>query len=943
MINKDFRVKRIILLIALTLLSLSSFSQQQFQPLPIDPKVRYGKLENGLTYYIRANQEPKQRADFYIVQNVGAILEEDHQNGLAHFLEHMAFNGTVHFPEKKIIDYFESIGVKFGQNINAYTSLDETVYHLSNVPTIRESIIDSALLVLHDWSHFILLEDDEIEAERGVILEEWRQGQNAYRRMWAESNKKKFPGSQYAKRDIIGDTAVIKNFKPDELREYYNKWYRPDLQAIIIVGDVDVDKVEAKIKELFTDIKKNENVPERPIYPIFDNEEPIISIVTDPEAPQTQIELDYKHNKLPAEIKLSMNGYVIELINSLISNIMQDRFDEITMKPDAPFVAGYANYGELVKSKDAFQLIVIPKEGQELEGLEALLLEAEKIKRFGFVNSEMERAKANLIKQVEKRYNERENLKNSEFVKEYTGHFLNNEPIPGIEWEYQTLQMILPQVNVDMVNQLAKSYVTDTNMIVSIMAPEKEAVKIPTEEQIRQLIKNTKTVELAPKVDEQINKPLIGQVPKAGKIKKVTKNSTLGTTEWLLSNGVKVIWKPTKFKKDEILLNAYSIGGLAKITNNEDLISGAFASEIVSNNGLAEFSQIDLKKLLTGKIVSVRPYISSYEEGFSGNSSVSDFETMLQLIYLHFTALRKDNDAFTALMNTYKAILSNSEKNPNKAFSDSITVMLRDHHPRTILLNLNTIEKVNQDKALSIFAERFANPADFTFIFTGNIDPQNESLKKLICTYLGGLRTINMKETFTDDQIRKPKGRVNNHFTKEMKVKKASNFIAHHGQMPFNLQNRTAMSAIGNILNIRYLESVREKEGGSYGVGVRGSLDNKPIEEAMLIIQFDTDPEKQPKMMSIIYDEISNIIKNGPRKDDVQKVKETMLKKYAEDVENNGWWQNAIYLYYQDHLNLVTDYKSSVEEITPLFIQTTLKKLVDQNNVIEVVMMPKEQ
>jgi len=943
MINKDFRVKRIILLTALTLLSLSLFSQQQFQPLPIDPKVRYGKLENGLTYYIRANQEPKQRADFYIVQNVGAILEEDHQNGLAHFLEHVAFNGTVHFPGKKIIDYFESIGVKFGQNINAYTSLDETVYHLSNVPTIRESIIDSALLVLHDWSHFILLEDDEIEAERGVILEEWRQGQNAYRRMWAESNKKKFPDSQYAKRDIIGDTAVIKNFKPDELREYYNKWYRPDLQAIIIVGDVDVDKVEAKIKELFTDIKKNENAPERPIYPIFDNEEPIISIVTDPEAPQTQIELDYKHNKLPAEIKLSMNGYVIELVNSLISNIMQDRFDEITMKPDAPFVAGYANYGELVKSKDAFQLIVIPKEGQELEGLEALLLEAEKIKRFGFVNSELERAKANLIKQVEKRYNERENLKNSEFVKEYIGHFLNNEPIPGIEWEYQTLQMILPQVNVDMVNQLAKSYVTDTNMIVSIMAPEKESVKIPTEEQIRQLIENTKTVELTPKVDEQINKPLIDQVPKAGKIKKVTKNSTLGTTEWLLSNGVKVIWKPTKFKKDEILLNAYSIGGLAKITNNEDLISGVFASEIVSNNGLAEFSQIDLKKLLTGKIVSVRPYISSYEEGFSGNASVSDFETMLQLIYLHFTALRKDDDAFTALMNTYKAILSNSEKNPNKAFSDSITVMLTNHHPRTILLNLNTIEKVNQDKALSIFAERFANPADFTFIFTGNIDPQNESLKKLICTYLGGLRTINMKETFTDDQIRKPEGRVNNHFTKEMKVKKASNFIAHHGQMPFNLQNRTAMSAIGNILNIRYLESVREKEGGSYGVGVRGSLDNKPIEEAMLIIQFDTDPEKQPKMMSIIYEEISNIIKNGPRKDDVQKVKETMLKKYAEDIENNGWWQNAIYLYYQDHLNLVTDYKSSVEEITPLFIQTTLKKLVDQNNVIEVVMMPKEQ
>jgi zinc protease len=928
--------------LSLLLVFTAYLGAQQVQPLPIDPKVRYGKLENGLTYYIRANKEPKQRADFYIAQNVGAILENDNQNGLAHFLEHMAFNGTKNYPGKGIINYFETIGVKFGTNINAHTALDETVYNLSDVPTYRESIIDSALLVLHDWSGFISLEDGEIDAERGVIREEWRTGAGAERRMWKESNKLKYPGSQYAKRDVIGDTAIINNFNHKTIRDFYAKWYRPDLQAILIVGDVDVDKVEAKIKTLFADITKKENAGERPVYPILENKQPIVSIVKDKEARMTRIELEYKHEKLPDEVKLSMNGYAFNTVNSLISKMIGYRFEEITQQADAPFVGAYAYYGELVKSTDAFQLLAVPKEGQELQGLNAILLEAEKVKRFGFTNSELERAKTDYLKNIEKAYNERDNQKNNDLIEEYVRNFLNQEVIPGIEWEYKTVQMMLPQLKLEMVNQVAKSYVTDTNLIVSITAPEKEAVKLPTEVQILAAIDNAKKAELTSKAEETSNKPLIKKVPTAGKVSKTAQNKSLGTTEWTLSNGIKVIFKPTTFKKDEILLTAFSEGGLSKVKNIADLTSGTLAAGIVSNNGLGDYTQIELNKILTGKIASVSPSINLYTEGFSGNSSVSDFETMLQLIYLNFTAPRKDDNAFKAMMNMYRASLANVASDPRKAFSDSVNTMLTNHNPRTVIIGLNTIDLIDQDKALAIFKERFAVPADFTFIFTGNIDPSNETVKNAICTYLGGLKSKVGGEKFTDNNIRKPKGKVENHFTKKMEIKKASNFILYSAALPYNVKNRSLITAIGSILNIRYLESIREKEGGSYGVGVRGSINNTPIDEATLLMQFDTDPLKQEKLMGIIYSEIDEIVAKGPRVDDLQKVKENMLKKYTEDLAENSWWQNAVQRYYEDNLNLVDDYKASVEALTPELIQATLKNIVSQGNVLEVVMKPAE-
>lgn len=913
---------------------------QQMPEVPIDPKVRYGKLDNGLTYYIRANNLPKERAEFYIAQNVGAILENDDQNGLAHFLEHMCFNGTKNFPDKLIINYLESIGVKFGTNINAYTSLDETVYNLSDVPTVRESIVDSALLVLHDWSGFVSLLDEEIDSERGVILEEWRTGAGADRRMWKESNILKYPGSQYAKRDVIGDTAVIKHFSYQTLRDYYHKWYRPDQQAVLVVGDIDVDKVEAKIKAIFADIPKKENPAERIVYPILDNDEPIVVMVKDKEARMTRIELEYKHDKMPAEIKKSINGYVVDVANNLISTMLGNRFDEITQQADAPFVGGYAMYGELVKSKDAFQMLVVPNEGREMEGLKALLLEAEKVKRYGFTNSELERAKTDYLKTMEKAYNERDNQKNGNLVREYVRNFTSNEVIPGIEWEYQTAQMILPKLTAEMINQMAKMYITEKNLIVSFMAPEKESVKLPTKAEVLNAIAESKTAELTAKAEEDMNKPLIEKAPKAGKLKKTSSNAKLGTTEWILSNGMKVIFKTTKFKSDEILMSAFSEGGLSKVQKIEDLPSASLATTIIANNGLGNYNQIELSKLLTGKIAKVTAQINAYDEGFEGSSSVKDFETMLQLIYLNFTAPRKDDNSYKALMNMLKATLANSATDPRKAFSDSVNVVISGHSPRNVIVNLEMLDKISQDIAYEVFKQRFAAPSDFTFVFTGNIDPSSPEVKDYILTYLGGLKSKRVTEKYTDNNIRKPKGMVKNYFDKTMEIKKASNLILYTASMPYNITSRTTLTAIGSILSMRYLESIREKEGGSYGVGVRGSMSDIPVSEAVLLMQFDTDPDKQAKLMGIIHSEVNEIVANGPKPEDLQKVKENMLKKYSEDIAENSWWKSAIVRYYQDNINLVDDYKPSIEALNAQSIQQTLKQIVDQGNIIEVVMKP---
>jgi zinc protease len=926
---------------SLLMLGFASIALAQPQPLPIDSSVRVGKLDNGLTYYIRHNEYPKQRAEFHIAQAVGAILEEDHQNGLAHFLEHMAFNGTQHFPGKGIITYFESIGVNFGGNINAYTSLDETVYRLSDVPTYRQGIIDSALLVMHDWACGLLLLPEEIDAERGVIREEWRTGANANRRMWKASNPLKYPGSQYAKRDVIGDTAVINNFKYDALRDYYTKWYGPDNQAIIVVGDINVDEVENAIKKLWADVPARSNRGERPLYSVDDNVEPIVAIVQDKEAQQTRVQVDFKKPKLPKAMRQTNEAYLISILQRLVCDMLDYRFQDLALEPDASLVAGGAFYSELVKEKDAFSAVYLAKAGKETQALYDLLIQLEKMHRYGFNASELERVKTEMLTQYEELYNERNTVRNISYAQEYIRHYLDDEVIPGIEWEYKTLQQLLPMIDINTINNIAKQFITDQNVIVSIMAPDNDVVQVPTQEQVLEMLQQVKSAEIEAPVEEEISANLVKKEPKIGKIKSINQNKSLGTTEWILSNGIKVIFKPTEFKQDEIRMSAFSKGGTSLVAT-EDLASAALATDIIEFSGLADFSMTQLQKVLVGKNVSIGPSISAYREEMNGSSTVKDLETLLQLNYLYFTAPRKDEKAFQSLKEILATQLANRSKNPKAIFGDSVAMIQNNYSPRTLIFDTKALGMVSLEKALEIYKQRFANPADFTFTFVGNIDPNDEQTKTIICKWIGGLKTKSKRETIKDHGVRAPQGEFKSYFQRSMQTKTATNRIQYTSyDMPYTLANDLNMEMLGRILSTRYLESIREREGGSYGVGCSGVMDIQPVPRARLLMQFDTDPLKQAKLMSIIHEEVKTIAKDGPLATDLQKEKESMLKDYTENLEKNSYWGTVLYMYYMYGVNYITDYKKEVEALTEQSVQKTLQQLLKSGNMFEVVMFPK--
>jgi len=933
-------MKKLLLNCMLLCAAMTLAAQDAPEKLPLDPEVRYGKLENGLTYYIRHNEQPKQRAEFHIAQCVGAILEEDNQNGLAHFLEHMAFNGTQHFPGKGIINYFETQGVTFGGNINAYTSLDETVYRLSDVPTYRGGIVDSALLVMHDWSCGLLLLPEEIDAERGVIREEWRTGRTARRRIWKQMQAAMYPGSQYAIRDVIGDTAVINNFEYQALRDYYHKWYGPDNQAIIVVGDIDVDSIEAKIKALWSDVPRRANYGERPIYTVNHNDRPLIAVVTDPEAEGSRITLQYKFDQLPELFQGTAQEYTLDLVRELACDMLNNRFSELALDPNASFTGAGAFYTEAVKKMDAFYAVIIPKEGRETEAYNDLLYQLEKMHRYGFTSAELERVKTEKLNAVERAYNERNTRKNYNLARECIFHFLDGEAMPGLQWEYDFIQASLPLISTEKVNTLAKA-LTHANPTVSISGPEKEGVNIPSEETILASLNGLSDLAIEAPEEEVIDNVLVKKAPHKGKIKSVTRNEELGVTEWMLSNGIKVAFRPTEFKADEILMRGFSKGGLS-LVNTEDLPSAVVATSIVEYSGIGRFNVTQLEKALTGKTVSVGPYMSDNFEQMRGSSSVKDLETMLQLTYLYFTSPRRDEQAFETFLSLMRNQLTNRDKNPKNVFHDSIQVLTNNHSERAMIFDLAALERVNLDKALEIYKARFANPADFTFVFVGNINPNDPKVQELICQWLGGLKTKKRcHEEVVDHHVRVIPGVQKNYFTRAMETTTASNYIQYTSyDIPYNLTNELLIEVIGRILDRRYLESIREREGGSYGVATFGYLGAIPFSDAELIMQFDTDPAKQTRLMEIIHEEIETILQDGPLAEDVQKEKEAILKEYQEDLETNTYWRTVLYMYYMYDVNYIRDYQSTVEAITGERIQAMLRKLVQSGNVLEIVMYP---
>ena len=922
--------------------NFQAMAQQQMPPIPVDPNVRIGKLDNGLTYYIRKNALPADRADFYIAQKVGSIQEEENQRGLAHFLEHMCFNGTTHFPGDALKSYLERIGVKFGENLNAYTSIDETVYNISNVPVKTAGAIDSCLLILHDWSNDLTLADKEIDKERGVINEEWRTSMSAMQRLQEKLLPQMFDGTKYATCFPIGTMDVVMNFKYQTLKDYYEKWYRPDLQGIVVVGDIDVDAIEAQIKKMFADIPAQPNAAERVYYPVTDNKEPLIIIEQDKEQPHIQALIFNKHETTPDDQKSNM-GYLVEnYAKTLISNMLNARLNELSQTATPPFIYAGSYDGDffVAKTKDAFTSVVVCKDGEVESGIATLLREVDRARQFGFTDSEYARARAEYLRQLESAFNERDKRKNEAYVNEYVRHFLDKEPIPGIEAEYAIINQVAPAIPVAALNQMMQVLVTDSNQVVAILAPEKEGIKIPSKEAILNTLKQVKTEKLEAYVDKVSDEPLMAEKPKGGKIVSEKENAAFGTTELTLSNGVKVILKKTDFKADEILMKGFSLGGNSLFPDAE-IINIKELNDVVEVGGLGNFSSVDLEKVLAGKKASAKAGVGNLTEAVNGNCSPKDLETMLQLTYLNFTAPRKDADAFTSYKNRTKASLQNMELNPMVTFNDSIGSGLYGKHPRNIRIKPDMIDKIDYDKILSMYQDRFKDASDFTFIFVGNVDTQKD--KSLIAEYLGALPVTNRKETFKDTKLELRKGVFKNEFTKQQETPKSSVFVSYTGTCKYDQKNKVLLSITTQILDLIYTEKVREEEGGTYGVYVGGNLSKYPKEVGGVQIIFDTAPSKKEKLMTIIFAEAAKLTQSGPSEANLNKVKEFMLKKHAENLKENSYWLGIFDEYLLTGVDMAKDYDTLVNSITTKDVQKFADDLLKQKNEMEVTMTSPEK
>lgn len=911
-------------------------AQMQMPPIPVDKDVRIGHLDNGLTYYIRHNALPEHRVEFHIAQKVGSILEEPQQRGLAHFLEHMAFNGTKNFPGDEkglgIVQWCETKGIKFGVNLNAYTSVDQTVYRISNVPTDDQSVVDSCLLILHDWSNAVLLSDKEIDKERGVIHEEWRSRNSGIMRLYTEAQAVMYPGDKYADCMPIGSIDVIDNFPYQAIRDYYAKWYRPDLQGIIIVGDIDVDQMEAKIKSVFADVKKPVNPAERVYYPVADNQEPLVYIGKDKEIDDPTIEIYFKQDPTPDSIKGNMAYLLQQYMLSMTTSMLNSRLNELRQSANPPFIYAGCYYGNyfLAQTKDAFTLSISSKAEGINEALKAGLTELERVRRYGFTESEYERARANYLQRLESAYNEREKTKNDSYVNEYINHFLMAEPIPGIEFEYTTMNQIAPNIPVMAINL----FFGRTNNSFFFRSSNEYYLVVVAQ------LKGMKDLKVEAYVDKVSNEPLMKEAPKGGKIVSENTNAIYGTTELTLSNGVKVYIKKTDFKADEIQMKGVSLGGTSLFPDN-DKLEMSYLNSVIQAGGLGNFSKVDLTKMLAGKKVSVNAAVGANTEGITGSCSPKDFETMMQLTYLSFTAPRKDMDAFASLKSRIKAQLESAESNPLSSINDTIQKMMYGYHPRYFSMKPEMVDQINYDRIIEMYKDRFADASDFRFFLVGNVDI--EKVKPLIEQYLGALPSTGRKETFRDNHMDIAKGMLENTYAKEQQTPMATVFMLYSGKCKYDLKDNLLMSFLTQALDMVYTEEVREKEGGTYGVSSYGQLSKHPNEKFMLQIVYQTDPAKKDHLNGVIDAQMKKMASEGPTEEHLQKIKEYMLKKYKDNQKENGYWLNNLDEYFYTGVDYTQGYEEAVNSITVKDVQKFAADLVNQGNKITVVMTVPEK
>ncbi len=937
-------MKKILSTILLTLVgAVTMMAQMQMPSIPVDPDVRIGKLDNGLTYYIRHNNWPENRAEFYIAQKVGSIQENDDQRGLAHFLEHMAFNGSKHFKGNELLRWCESIGVKFGTDLNAYTSIDQTVYNISNVPTTREGIVDSCLLILYDWADGLLLEQEEIEKERGVIHEEWRLRTSAQQRMLERDLPKLYPGSKYGHRMPIGLMEIIDNFERPFLQAYYEKWYRPDNQAIIVVGDVDVNKVEEKIKGMFADIKLPEN-PEKVVkYPVPDNAEPIIVIDKDKEQRYNIMEVLMKHEAFPDTLKGTMAYLITDYIKDAALSMLRDRLKEYAEKPESPFLQAFASDGQYLLSNtvDAFELGFLPKEGQTEAALTAVLTEARRAAEFGFTPTEYNRFKADFTSNLDKQYSNKDKRFNSQFVNQYVQHFIDNDPIPSIDYTYETMKQIIPVIPIEAINEVAKQLISqkDSNLVVLNFNNEKEGAVYPTEDGVKKAIAAARAAQIEAYVDNVKDEPLMTTMPKKGSIKKETKNDKFGYTELELSNGVKVVLKKTDLKKDQVILRGEGFGGSA-LYGEKDFANIKMFDDVVEASGLGNFTHTELEKALAGKIASASLSMSTYRQNVSGSSTPKDVETMLQLVYLYFTNINKDQKSFDNMMSTTETMLKNRLLQPENVLNDSVQATFSCHNPRFKSIEASELKNVSYDRVLQIAKERTANAAAYTFTIIGNYD--EATIRPLIEQYIASLpskkKVEKAKKVDTDF-----KGKVLNHFKHKAETPKAIAVMYwYSNNLPYNLENSIKATIAGQILSMEYLKKIREDASAAYTVGAAASMSRNDFDtEAYILAQCPMKPEKADIANQILRDEVNAMAKTCDA-DKLQKVKEYLLKNLGDQRKQNGYWLGRINTWRKYGMDFDTDYEKVVNAQTTESISAFVAELLKAGNAAEVIMMPAE-
>jgi len=926
-------------------LLLPSFAKaQQMPPLPVDKEVRIGKLPNGLTYYIRHNNYPKGQADFYIAQKVGSVLENDDQRGLAHFLEHMCFNGTTNFPGKNLINWLESIGVKFGQNLNAYTAADQTVYNINNVPVAREGVQDSCLLILHDWANDLLLLTEEIDAERGVIHEEWRRTTVGQMRILENALPTLLPGSQYAYRLPIGTMEVVDNFEPKALRDYYEKWYRPDQQGIIVVGDIDVDRIEAKIKEMFSDIEMPENPAERIYYPVPDTEGTIYAIGHDKEQKMALVQLFIKTDPMPREMRATVAQPLQSYIISAISSMLNQRLDEASKQPDAKFAAASTYYGSLLgltKTKDSFTLGIIPKTGVPApEATAQAYRELLRAVRGGFNATEYNRVRDEILSRYEKAYNNRENRENNTFVQEYVNNFLSGDAIPSIEDEYNLMKQLVPNIPVEAINQTIKELVTDDNRLLICMLPDNAENQYPTEQQFADALKAVDNEEIAAFVDNVKTEPLIAQLPKAGKIVKETPLAQWGAKEWTLSNGAKVIVKHTDFKKDDILMSALALNGTSEISDK--LVSDILFSPIaLSYKGLGTYTNSDLDKYLAGKQANVSVSFGSYTRNISGSTTPKDLPTMMELLYMNFTGINFSEEEFKALQSQYSSLIHNQEADPSFIFQTKIYESLYNS-PRMRAITSADVEKSTRENVLKIAKDMTANAAEYTFVFVGNVD--EATLRPLVEQYIASLpgnakaAKKNAKIRY-NESLRPVAGTKTDTYTTPMQTPQTWVYITDFGKLPYSTKNMQMTSIAAQILSKRLLEEVREKEGAVYSISAQGAMDRIDIDNVEILTAFPMKPEMKDKVLDIIRHQIEDLSKNISE-EELATVKEFMNKSYVEGREKNGSWMNGIKGWLLNGVDTFNDNINVLSTITTSDIKALMKSLLDQKNYHVIVLDP---